>query len=98
MKSIIKSVAPMLMMLLAFSLNAETKNQITCTGSTTVLPIAQATAEVFMNNHAEINISVRGGGSGVGIASLQNKTTDICNSSRPLKSKEISIKKWLLFG
>mgnify|MGYP000852743053 FL=1 len=93
MKSIIKSVAPMLMMLLAFSLNAETKNQITCTGSTTVLPIAQATAEVFMNNHAEINISVRGGGSGVGIASLQNKTTDICNSSRPLKSKEISTAK-----
>lgn len=83
-------VTPLLMMLFAFNLNAVTKNQITCTGSTTVLPIAQATAEVFMNSHPDINISIRGGGSGVGVAALQNGTTDICNSSRPLKSKEIS--------
>ncbi len=54
------------MMLVAFNLNAVTKNQITCTGSTTVLPIAQATAGVFMNSHPDINISIRGGGSGVG--------------------------------
>ncbi len=64
--------------------------QITCSGSTTVLPVAQATAEAFMDANPEINISVRGGGSGVGVAALQNKTVDIANSSRPMKSKEIS--------
>lgn len=68
-------------------------NQITCTGSTTVLPVAQATAEAFMDRHPEVNISVRGGGSGVGVAALQNKTADICNSSRPMKAKEISAAK-----
>lgn len=65
-------------------------NQLTCSGSTTVLPIAQATAEAYMDTHPELNISVRGGGSGVGIAALQNKTVDIANSSRPMKAKEIS--------
>ena len=86
-------ISIIIMLLAAFNLNAGKGNQITCTGSTTVLPIAQATAEAFMNSHPDINISVRGGGSGVGVAALQNGTTDICNSSRPLKSKEISAAK-----
>ena len=64
--------------------------QITCSGSTTVLPVAQATAEAFMDANPNVNISVRGGGSGVGVAALQNKTVDIANSSRPMKAKEIS--------
>lgn len=64
--------------------------KITCSGSTTVLPVAQATAEAFMDANPSINISVRGGGSGVGVAALQNKTVDIANSSRPMKAKEIS--------
>ncbi len=66
---------------------------ITCAGSTTVLPVAQATAEAFMDNNPGINISVRGGGSGVGVAALQNKTADIANSSRPMKAKEITASK-----
>ena len=45
-------------------------NEITIKGSTTVLPVAQAAAEVFMEKNPGINISVQGGGSGVGIASL----------------------------
>jgi len=65
-------------------------NQITCSGSTTVLPVAQATAEAFMDANPNVNISVRGGGSGVGVAALQNKTVNIANSSRPMKAKEIS--------
>lgn len=77
------------MALLSLGITAK-NNQITCSGSTTVLPIAQATAEAYMDNHPELNISVRGGGSGVGIAALQNKTVDIANSSRPMKAKEIT--------
>lgn len=62
---------------------------ITIKGSTTVLPIAQATAEVFMDRQPEVNISVQGGGSGFGIASLIDGSTDIADASRPMKEKEI---------
>jgi phosphate transport system substrate-binding protein len=62
---------------------------ITIKGSTTVLPIAQATSEVFMEKNPAIQISVQGGGSGVGIASLIDKTTDIADSSRKIKGEEV---------
>lgn len=62
---------------------------ITIKGSTTVLPIAQATAEEFMEVNPMINISVQGGGSGVGIASIIDGTADIGDASRPIKDKEL---------
>lgn len=64
-------------------------NTLTLTGSTTVLPIAQRVAEEFMKEHPKANITVRGGGSGVGIAALIDGTTDIANASRPMKSEEV---------
>jgi len=65
-------------------------NQLTLTGSTTVLPIAQAGAEYYMVNvDKKLKITVNGGGSGNGIAALINSTTDICNSSREIKKEEI---------
>jgi len=79
----------LMLIIVALPLVAQ-KNQITCSGSTTVLPVAQAAAEAYMDKNPSINISVRGGGSGVGVAALQNGTVDIANSSRPMKSKEIS--------
>ncbi|MFH1761738.1 MAG: PstS family phosphate ABC transporter substrate-binding protein [bacterium] len=57
-------------------------------GSSTVLPIAQKTAEVFMKNHKEHSIVVEGGGSGVGIAALMDGIADIANISRKVKAKE----------
>lgn len=69
---------------------AEEKN-ITITGSTTVLPIAQRAAESFMDIHPDISVSVRGGGSGVGIAALIDGRADIADASRPIKTKEIKI-------
>jgi len=71
------------------SLQAKKSNQITCAGSTTVLPIAKALAEAFMAKYPDTNISVRGGGSGVGIAALTSCSVDIASSSRPMKSKEM---------
>lgn len=64
-------------------------NKLSTQGSTTVLPIAQAEAEVFMKTNKAADVSVSGGGSGVGIAALIDGSTDIANSSRPIKSKEI---------
>lgn len=58
-------------------------------GSTTVLPIAQKAAEVFMDKNTDASISVRGGGSGVGIASLIDGSCDIADSSRPIKDTEL---------
>ena len=63
--------------------------KIVVAGSTTVLPIAQKAAEVFMNSNPGADISVRGGGSGVGIASLIDGTCDIADSSRPIKDTEL---------
>jgi len=59
-------------------------------GSTTVLPIAQKTAEVFMKKHPEIKIYVSGSGSGTGIKALVDGTTNIATSSREAKNMEIA--------
>jgi len=64
--------------------------QITIKGSTTVLPIAQAAAEAFMDKNPAVRISVQGGGSGVGITALIEKTCDIADSSRKIKDEEIA--------
>lgn len=67
-----------------------TETIVVVKGSTTVLPIAQSCAEVFMEENPAISISVQGGGSGVGIASLIDGTCNIANASRPIKEKEIA--------
>lgn len=56
-------------------------------GSDTVLPLAQKEAEQF-NKSGKGKVSVTGGGSGVGIASLIDGTTDIASSSRKIKMDE----------
>ncbi|MDD3514623.1 MAG: phosphate ABC transporter substrate-binding protein [Synergistaceae bacterium] len=63
--------------------------QIVVNGSTTVLPIAQAAAEAFMEAHPDVNISISGGGSGNGIKAIIDGTTDIANSSRFIKQSEV---------
>jgi phosphate transport system substrate-binding protein len=63
--------------------------KLTIQGSTTVLPIAQYAAEVYMDNNPEADITIRGGGSGTGIAALIDGATDIADASRPMKTKEI---------
>ncbi len=62
--------------------------QIVVKGSTTLLPIAQACAEIFMDQNNDADITVMGGGSGVGLASLLDGITDIANTSRSAKDEE----------
>jgi phosphate transport system substrate-binding protein len=59
-------------------------------GSDTMVNLALAWAEDFQLDNPESNLSVSGGGSGTGIASLINKTTDIANASRQIKTEEIT--------
>jgi len=76
-----------------FVTNGLAADSITVKGSTTVLPISQACAEVFMDQNSDIDISVQGGGSGVGISSIIDGTCDIGNASRAIKEKEVATAK-----
>jgi phosphate transport system substrate-binding protein len=58
-------------------------------GSDTIVNLALAWAEKYQVEHPEVRISVTGGGSGTGIASLINKTVDIANASRQIKAEEV---------
>jgi phosphate transport system substrate-binding protein len=58
-------------------------------GSDTLVNLALAWAEDYMQLHPEVRISVTGGGSGTGIAALINGTVDIANASREMKPEEL---------
>ena len=58
-------------------------------GSDTIVNLALAWAERYQGEHPDVRISVTGGGSGTGIASLINGTVDIANASRQIKGEEI---------
>ena len=57
-------------------------------GSDTIVNAAQKIAEEFMKEYPHIFVAVTGGGSGVGIASLINKTCNVATASREMKPKE----------
>ncbi|HUU41715.1 MAG TPA: PstS family phosphate ABC transporter substrate-binding protein [Desulfatiglandales bacterium] len=69
--------------------NSVWAGNITINGSTTVLPIAQKVAEAYMKGNPDVRISLSGGGSGNGIKALIDGSTDIANSSRFIKDKEV---------
>jgi phosphate transport system substrate-binding protein len=70
--------------------NSGASGTIKVTGSTTVLPIAQATADAFMKNHSKADIQISGGGSGVGVTAAGDGTGDIGMSSRDLTAAEMT--------
>ena len=63
--------------------------EITVTGSSTVLPIAQAAAEDFNGLYDNVNVQVSGGGSGHGITALAEGNAQIGMASREVKQEEI---------
>jgi phosphate transport system substrate-binding protein len=60
-------------------------------GSDTEVNLAVQLAESFHHVNSGVFISISGGGSGLGIASLLNGTADVANSSRSIKKKEIEL-------
>ena len=62
---------------------------ITNNGSDTIVNLALAWAERYATEHPDIQISVSGGGSGVGISALISGTVDIANASRKIKDEEV---------
>jgi phosphate transport system substrate-binding protein len=80
-----------LIILLAFAstiMFAQKNETVTVKGSDTMVILAQRWAELYMQKFPNVSIQVTGGGSGVGLAALINGTTDIANSSRPMKPSE----------
>jgi len=77
--------------LLTFTAGAVLAGNLVIKGSTTVLPISQKVGEAYMKQHPDVRIYISGGGSGEGIKALIDKSTDIGNSSRFIKSKEVEL-------
>jgi phosphate transport system substrate-binding protein len=63
---------------------------LTIAGSDTMVNMAQAWAESFMSTNPGVQLSVKGGGSGTGIAALINGTVDFADASREMKAEETS--------
>lgn len=57
-------------------------------GSDTLLPLAQKAAENYSEKNPSAHVTVTGGGSGVGLSSLREGTTDIAMASRRIKFDE----------
>jgi len=60
-------------------------------GSDTIVNAVQKVSEEFMKDYPYVFVAVTGGGTGVGIASLINKTCDVASASREMKPKEIQL-------
>jgi phosphate transport system substrate-binding protein len=71
------------------SSNKIQSNTITNRGSDTMVNLALAWAEAYAKEFPQVEISVSGGGSGIGIAALINNTVDIANVSRAMTDTEI---------
>lgn len=57
-------------------------------GSDTLLPLTQKLSEAYISAHPSTKITVTGGGTGVGISSILEGTTDIAMASRQIKFGE----------
>jgi phosphate transport system substrate-binding protein len=88
--NVLKTIIVLMSVSLFFAINVCAEN-LEIKGSTTVLPIAQKAAEAFMKVYPDVNVSVSGGGSGNGIKSIIDGTTDIADSSRFIKVKEVAL-------
>jgi phosphate transport system substrate-binding protein len=95
MNIIKKSFALTAAMILLFGIGCskQEKNKIIIKGSTTVLPITQKAMEAYVKINPKSAISIDGSGSGNGIKALIDGATDIANSSREMKDKEIELAK-----
>jgi phosphate transport system substrate-binding protein len=61
---------------------------IVIAGSTSVQPLSEELAEVFMNEHQDVDIEIQGGGSGQGIKAVQSGIADLGALSRELTDEE----------
>lgn len=87
----VKSALLVMTLVILTARPAFTADNLVIKGSTTVLPIAQAAVDAYMKINKGVQISLSGGGSGDGIKSLIDSSTDIADSSREIKKEEIDL-------
>ncbi|KZX15477.1 phosphate-binding protein PstS 1 precursor [Methanobrevibacter cuticularis] len=63
-------------------------SKIDIVGSTSVQPVAEKLAETYQASHPDVKINVQGGGSSVGIKTVQDGSSNIGTSSKDLKADE----------
>lgn len=67
---------------------SDKEEKITIAGSTSVQPVAEKLAEAYMQKHPNVKITVQGGGSSVGLKSVQDGTADIGTYSSELDGND----------
>ena len=91
---LIRTIARLIVIVAALaSAQAGARTVIQNKGSDTLVNVAQAWAEEYSKKDPNVAVSVSGGGSGTGIASMINGTVDIANASRKMKAREIKAAK-----
>lgn len=88
-----KNLLALCLLVLVLSGCSPVKKALQIKGSDTMVNLAQAWAEDYLNRHTTANIAVTGGGSGTGIASILAGVADIAQSSRDIEEKEITLAK-----
>ena len=81
----------LLFLLIVLMSCSKDKRTVKIKGSDTEVNLAVMLAESFHEENSKMLLSVSGGGSGLGIASLLNGTADIANSSRKINSEELEL-------
>lgn len=90
-KRVIAAALAAVTMLGSFGLTGcggESGNGVVLAGSTSVQPLSETMAQVFMENNPDVTIEVQGGGSGQGIKSVEEGVADIGALSRDVKDEE----------
>ncbi len=77
-----------LFLLLLLALPSSAAERIRITGSTTVLPIVAEAAKQYQAQHPDVRVTVSGGGSGVGVSSINHGIAEIGMLSRSLTEGE----------
>lgn len=85
-----KRISYLILAVMLFGAQATVASAITlhAAGSTTVLPVVSTAATLYHQQHPDVTITVSGGGSGVGIASMIQHTADIGMASRDIDAEE----------
>lgn len=88
-KTLPSLLACLLLLAMALPAIAQNRTRISIAGSDTLNLLTQRLAEEYMKAHPEVEISVSGGGTGVGIRSLMDGLVDVAQASRKMKDSEI---------
>jgi phosphate transport system substrate-binding protein len=78
-------------LMLAGCTGGTARTEVIVTGSTTLLPIAEVSGEMYGELHEGTSVLVSGMGSSAGIESVSKGSSDIGTSSRELKEAELDL-------